>query len=177
MLRLNYNLKKFFCLKGKRGSVVDIFFVSIVLFAFAFGSLIGFKILDKYNDLVQASDMGEQAKDVASIHQSRFIGTFDAIFGFIFFGVGMALIVSAFMVRSHPVFFFFMMLILVFFIIVWALLANIYDDAASMDAFSDIREEFVMQEYLMHFFPFALFILGLLIAIVQYSKDYLSGTI
>lgn len=178
-------LKYFYKTKGERRNkqskcmkkdITEIFFATLILFVFAIMSLISYNILANFNNVVQDNDLlGDVGSDIVSQHTTKFPATFDNAFAFIFVGLGLILVISAFMVRNHPIFFVFIMIVFALFIIVNAVLANVYEDFASQSDLAELRDEFPIQEYIMGLFPFFIFFLSLVVAIIQYSKDYSRG--
>lgn len=157
-----------------KGDITEIIYATILIFITALVILIVYKIMLDWNANVQDRGLlGDRGAGYFQTHTDSYPGTFDAIFTFLLVGLGAVLIISSFMVRSHPAFFMITFLIYLIFIVFWGVMANTYDEFANASELQDLREEFTMMEYLMEYFPFVMLVISSLIAVIQFAKDYL----
>lgn len=159
-----------------KGDITEIIYGTVLIFITAIVILIMYKVMIAWNDNVQDNDLlGVRGSGYLQTHTDSYPATFDAIFTFLLVGVGLILLVSSFMVKSHPIFFVVTFLIFLMFIVMWSVMANTYDDFANASELQELREEFVMMEYLMRNFPFIMLVLSSLVAVIQFAKDYGGG--
>lgn len=156
-----------------KGDITEIVYTTVLIFVTAIFILIMYNVLSNVDNMVQERGLfGDRGAQYIADHTENYPQTFDAIFTFLLIGVGIVLMISSFMVRSHPVFFVIMILLFLIFIIMWSVMANTYDDFASMSAISESRDEFPMMEQLMRYFPFVMFIISMLVVVIQFSKGF-----
>jgi len=106
----------------KRGSLIDLLVVIIAIFTLAIATFIGYTLLDGMIPRFQEQPDFNATKltDVQGTY-----GVVDNMFLFIFIGIVAAVIVSSFVIDTHPIFFVFS--IIMFAIIV--LIAMVFKDA------------------------------------------------
>ena len=157
--------------KNKKGFLGDIVYIGIFMFVFAVMILVGYLMLTNINTNFQASDdISTQAKTMLNTQETRYTNVWDGIFAFIFIGLSIAAIISAFLIDTHPIFFILSLLFIAFFIIAFAILANAYYTLESADAFIGFAEDFVAMHYIMNHLAHYIVIEGFLISLALYAK-------
>jgi hypothetical protein len=106
----------------KRGSLIDLLVVIIAIFVLAVATFIGYTLLDGIIPGFQEQE-GFNATKLTNVQGTY--GVVDNMFLFIFIGVVAAVIVSSFVIDTHPIFFVFS--IILFAIIL--LIAMVFKDA------------------------------------------------
>ena len=94
----------------------------------------------------------------------------DEMIMLVLIGVGLILIVSAFAVRTHPIFFVLMIILMSFFSWVAAIYANTYQEIAEHPDFSAYAEKLKMGYYVMRFLPSIIIFFALLISVIMATK-------
>lgn len=145
---MEYSLR---CKKKKKASVpLDMLMIIIFIMLFAVGSIIAYSVFNELNTDIQSdSDMDSGSKAVSSNLYNKFAPTLDSAVMFAFILLIIFVIVSVFMIDSHPIFFIILFIILVGVFLVAMLLANSYDDIMSDAAFSTFANEFTYTTWIM----------------------------
>jgi len=155
---------------NKKGSIQDLIYAMVIIFAFAVMILIGFTISSKLNTEFQASD-DITAEGKASFNQINdlYPGVMDNSFLFLTVGLCIATLILAALVRIHPIF-------LVFFILAWAVLiflsaicSNIYQTMAANPQLVAQAAQLTFVTHIMNWLPFIIGIFGGILAIVMYK--------
>ena len=154
---------------NKKGSVLDIIQILIILFAFSVFTIIAYTVYDSWKSGTDG------VIDSAVANKTEAYGTtallrMDNIFTFLLAGLGIATVVGAFMIRTHPVFFIASFLILIITILIAAILANTYTEIATDSKLSTAASQYTVIPYIMNNLPYVITILGLLIIIALYAK-------
>ena len=156
-------------MKNKKGSIIDVIFIAVTLFVFIIAALIGYQILDDWQNTGNTEN-----PDFIAFEQDmkdRYPKIFDNLFIFILIGLEFAAIIGAFLIDSHPVFFIASLFILVVLGVITPHLGAAYTDFAGTDDYSNYSAQFVMSKYIMEHFPFFIVILcGFPILIALYAK-------
>jgi len=118
---------------NKKGSaVIDGITVLVVAVIMALASMFGLMIFDELNSDIQADDtFDEDVKQMVGESYSGYPSLMDNLFLFAFILFMVFVIVSVFVVDSHPIFFILSIILLIAVFVVGIQLANAYDDIAS----------------------------------------------
>jgi len=109
--------------------VVDGITIVLVLFMFAIMIIIGrFMSNELQADFNSTEDMSSYSINLTKENADIYTPLFDNIFLLIMALLIMFVVISVFMIDTHPVFFWISILLLIFVLVVSALLANVYDD-------------------------------------------------
>ena len=155
---------------GKKGSLLDILYIGVILLVFSVVLLIGFKLQSGINTKVQAMAlMPAEATSASSKLTGVFTGTFDNVFLFLTIGLAIAALVLAALVRVHPIFIpiFFIALVMVIFFA--GVMSNIYQTMASNPAMIAEANQLVMISHILTYLPFIIGIFGIVLMIVMYK--------
>src|SRR3990167_11081016 len=110
-------------------AVVDGITIVLVLFMFAIMIIIGrFMSNELQADFNSTEDMSSYSINLTKENADIYTPLFDNIFLLIMALLIMFVVISVFMIDTHPVFFWISILLLIFVLVVSALLANVYDD-------------------------------------------------
>lgn len=113
---------------NKKGSVIDILYIILVLFGLSIVLLVGFKM---YSNIT--NDLAAQYPDVASATlaqsslQQMFLN-YDKLLMFIFVMGIIGTVILAFFLDSHPVFTIIAVIVLILFTLFAGVLSNLYED-------------------------------------------------
>jgi len=155
---------------NKKGSLVDIVFIGIVLLFFGMIALIGLTVSSGINDRIQDSNVFNANGKVATnqIVKSYTNGMDNA---FLFFTIGISLVtlVLAALVRIHPIFIPFFFIGLIFVIIISAILSNIYQEMAADPNLLAAAGELTFITNILSILPMIIGVFGIFLMIVMYK--------
>ena len=156
--------------RNKKGSVQDLLYVGISLFAFAMVILICFRISTSLNTEFQASDKVDTYGKTA--HQqitNLYPGIVDNSFLFVTVILSIGTLIMAAMVRIHPIFLPIYLLAWMFVIFMCAVFSNAYQEMATSADFAALAAQMTFMNQVMTTLPFIIGIVGALLAIVMYK--------
>lgn len=155
--------------KTMKGSVQDIIIFAIVLFVMTFSIIISYLILDELHGGTE-NLLNSRSRTMLAEGRST-ITIFNAGFLVLTIGFGIAVIVSSFYIRTHPVFFFFAFLMLVIFIMVGAIFTNIFWEFINATPFANVVDAFPIMIEVMKNYPLVICVIGFLAILVMYAKS------
>ncbi len=97
------------------------------------------------------------------------VDTFDVIFIIVYFGIHLGILVTAYLLRSHPVIYIAAIFLITILALLAAPLSNAYDDIAAETALSESADDLSMTHYIMTNLPRLEVIWGFLTAIVLFG--------
>jgi len=156
--------------QNKKGSVQDLLYVGITLFAFAMVILICFRISTSLNTEFQASDDVDSYGKAA--HQqitNMYPGIIDNSFIFVTVILSIGTLIMAAMVRIHPIFLPIYLLAWIFVIFMCAIFSNAYQEMAANADMAALAAQMTFMNQVMTTLPFIIGIVGALLAIVMYK--------
>jgi len=157
-----------------KGSLLDLPIVIVLLFAGAITIFIVFLILSSVNS---AWPVAGESKTVLQAGVDVF-SVFDYMFLFFATGLGVFVIISGFMIDSHPVLFVFSALFLLpICIFLAAQVANVFNEFATTSAFLPVANEFPYMMVFMRALPIFCLVIGILTAIAVHAKPSGGGGI
>jgi len=162
--------------KSRKGNVVfDSLFIMIFLVVFSIVAIFGYKIFDELNTDIQAdTTMDETARNETADLYARYPSTFDGAFILIFVLFWAFVIVSTFMIDTHPIFFIFTIVISVFVLFVGAILANTWTEINAEDDISGLAASFPMTNYVLSHFVIYVLLIIFSVVISLFGKSRLT---
>jgi uncharacterized membrane protein len=162
---------------NKKGNImVETFLVVIVLMVFAIVSISVYKAFDDLNQDIQGdTEMDETAKAQYSNLYSRYPSGFDGIFAVVMGLLWISVIITSFMIDSHPAFFMISLIVLVVFLLVAGYLANSWNDFADDPNIVDYSEHFPITNYVLNHLMHFIFVIGASILLALYGKNKMGG--
>lgn len=155
----------------KGNAVLDGITIVVVMVALGIFLLFGNYIIDTLNtDIQAADDIGADAKGVVSTINSNYVSLFDNLFLFAFILLVIFILVSVFLIDTHPIFFIVSAILLIFVFVVAGLLANVYNDVATDSDLVTYSNNFTYMSWLMTHLLEVIIGLGFLISIVLFAK-------
>jgi len=156
---------------NKRASITDLIYIAMLLFAFAFFVLIGYKIMDTFNTEIVGGNIADTHGKNASVNLlAHYPGAIDNSFLFLAIGLGVGAMVLAAMVRIHPIFLVLYLILLVFIIYISGILSNIYEEAASQATLSTLANNLTNISNIMTYLPLIVGVFGSILAIIMYKS-------
>jgi len=156
--------------QSKKGSVQDLLYVGVTLFALSMVILICFRISTSLNTEFQASDQIDPYGKTA--HQqitNLYPGIIDNSFVFVTVILSLGALIMAAMVRIHPIFLPIYLLAWMFIIFLCAVFSNAYQEMAASEDFVALAAQMTFMNQVMTTLPFIIGIVGALLAIVMYK--------
>jgi hypothetical protein len=159
--------------RNKKGNVIfDTLLIIVVLIVFSLVSILGYKIYSDFNTDLQADeDMNEYAKNMSADMNTRFPSIFDGAFVFLFILLWVFVIISSFMIDTHPIFFVCTAIISVFIIIIAASMANAWNDVTSDEEFASLLVDFPFTVYIIQHYVMYVVILMFTAMVALFAKS------
>jgi len=154
--------------RNKKGSVLDIMLVTVILFAFVIVALISHLVFNEINDQV-GSEFGEKGQEIMQGGQAVVNGL-DTLFVIIIIGIVLFLVFSVFMIDSHPSFFFIALVLLVFAGIVGGILSDSYVEIKNTGSFDNETATYGIMDNVMTNYVKWIVVIGFLAAILVFAK-------
>lgn len=162
-------------ISSKRGqTILDMLMVVIVLFVLGVVAVYGYMIFGELNDEIQAdADMHVEAKNAAAGVNTNYPTWIDGAFFLVLILLWGLLIVTSFMIDSHPIFFVLTVMMLLFVFVIGMVLANSFQDIITDDDLSSSAASFPIINWVMGNYLIALIVMGLTAALSLYAKNRL----
>ncbi len=155
----------------KKANIIDIIFIGVFIFVFSIMLILLSLFLTEMNDGMQDADVfDDDALEIISTQEALFAPLWDKAIAFALVGLSIFTWISAFFIRSHPAFFMFGFFILVIYIFVFAILSDAYVELTVQEDLATHAEKFPIMVFLLTNFPIVMTILGVITAIITYSK-------
>lgn len=166
----NASEKKKKMMMNKRGSLIDILYVVVVVFVFGIASIFGLKILVSFNDEVSTmSDIPANAINANDALEAHYGGVMDNMTMFLLIGFGISALIMASLVRIHPAFFFIYFIMLIIVIVISGVLANVYGEISEDANMAGLSDTMFMTTHIIQYLPIIVGVLGTALAIVMYQ--------
>ena len=151
-------------------AVLDGITVIIVMTSFGIASIFGYMVLDEVNtDMVISNDTVAAQEVVGDLH-GKFPTLLDNLFLFAFILLGIFVLVSVFLIDTHPIFFILSILLLVGVFIVGGIMANALDDIMSDPSISEYANQFPYTGWIMTHLVELIIALTFLVTIALFAK-------
>ena len=149
---------------------IDIFFVVIVLLALILTILVGLNILNEITPDLQTLFPDNPTMDNALSRGNSFFTAFDIGFWFLFVAGIVSSLITAFFIRTHPVFSFVSFILLLIFTYISAVLSNFYFELAAIPELATEVAQFGNVSFFFANLPKILVLTILLTIIVTWAK-------
>lgn len=159
---------------SKGQTVLDGLTLLIVMFVLAIVAVIAYMGLNSLNDDIQASaDFTATSKSASQQITDQYPNYLDNAFLFVLILFWILLIVSAFLIDSHPIFFGVMIILLCFVFVVGMALSNAYEELTDDADLSPYKIAFPKTEWIMDHLLLTLIVIGMTSALALYAKNTL----
>lgn len=160
---------------NKKGSLFDMLYLIIIMLVFAMTVFLGYKIMIDYNE--NAADLLTTEESVNAMNNGELALTnMDYIFIVLIIGDIIAMIIGAFLLKSHPAFFFAALFFLALLIFLAATMSNIFETFSEEEQFSDeVATEFPIIIHMMESLPKFVLIGGAFVLLVLFVKEKFGG--
>ena len=151
-----------------KGSMLDLFFIIPLIFIIAIIVIFSAYTLNTFD---QHFDKERPEAFNATINNTKTaLGTFDYMYMFILIGLTAAVLVGAFLVRTHPVFFIFSFFMLAILIILSGIFSDIFGKMMETSTLVSTANQYPLIVLTMKYLPKVVLGIGALVAIVLYAK-------
>jgi len=165
-------MKKVF--NNKKGNVADLPLIPIVIFIMGVFIVSAYMVSDQIRDGVNARITNTES--VTNIDKANdALLNFDYVFVITTAGLILTTVVSAFFIRSHPIFFGVSSLLMFIFMIPSVLLSNAFERFEAQSQVADIMSNFTLISYFLDKLPWIFAVTAVLVFIVLFLKRGDSG--
>ena len=145
-------------------------FVVLVIFVLGLIVLFGYKIVYEFNSNIQDNaDIPSNAKTASTTLVSYYPGIVDNMFLFMTFGIAIAALALAALVRVHPIFIPLFIVALIVIVVASGVLSNIYQEFANNPLMSTQAGQLTFISNILGLLPFVVAIFGTLLMVVMYK--------
>lgn len=125
-------------IKQKKGELTDMLIFLITIFILAVGFFIMIFVVPQITGGLRTAGLNNSAETATAIDDTESImtGVINYGFAFIFFGLIASLMITSFLVRTHPIFLFLYIFFLAITLLIGVYLGNYYDDLKSNTIFA-----------------------------------------
>lgn len=148
--------------------MADLIVVVVILAVFFVATLVGFRVYNAMSgeEFWTKTQAGSTAKE--SVQRTFTIADYGA--AMLLVGAMLAMIISAFFIKTHPVFFVFSFIILIIIVAIMPILSNAFMEFATSDQFSTEAESMTISTRTVGNFPILVVVFGCILLIVLYAK-------
>lgn len=159
-----------------KGSVFDVYYMLVVVLVFAIVAIVCAMVwFEITSNPVYAGAMSAAGVDSITNPVSDAILGLDNIIVTFFLLMNVAALVSAYFIRSHPIFFVLSLLLMGFFTVASVMFSNVYYAIASTSFISTYANMFPLTYVLFTWLPSITLVLSSLLAIVMYGRPQGGG--
>lgn len=149
-----------------RGSVLDLIFLMVLFFVFAIAILFAGRVLTDFRPLFGNASINtsyvDSGLDAVNVWNNSFI--------FVVVGGGIAVVLGAFLIRSHPAFAIVSMIAVFIIVLMGAVFSNFYNEFASTDVFSTQANQYTIVTAIEQNMPAFAIIFGSIVLVVLFGK-------
>lgn len=159
-------------IKNKRGDVTDILTFGIIVFIMGFGFFILAFIIPEISDGLNEAGLNNTVEGQNAIDVLEDFGTVTIQRGFflLFIGLAIGTFLSAFLVRTHPIFMFLYIFFLGLTVFIGTYLANAYDQLRNIPLFADELASQTLINLIFENFLVIIIAIGALSMIIIFAK-------
>ena len=155
----------------KKGQVVDLLFMSMILVLVAAIGLITYKVITDVNDQFETDgNIGSDAVALSQNYEDKLPGMVQQLFMVSLVGIAILTLVASFMVMSHPIFYGLMFIVLAFMTWINSIYADFWQSFATTSNFGAIVNNFPMMTYILQYFPLVMLVISVIVVVVMVSK-------
>jgi hypothetical protein len=154
-----------------KNAILDTMVIVIILLVLAIVSVIGYSVFTEVNDDIMADDtMISEAQDISNELHGKYPPLMDNLFLFAFVLLVVFVVISVFMLDTHPIFFIITIVLLIAVFVVAMLLANVYDEVMTDATFASSANLFPYMSWINDNLLGLVIGIGFLISIVLFIK-------
>jgi hypothetical protein len=154
---------------GKKGNVLDVFYIVLFVFIFAIITLFAYKVVTEAQPKIDAKANNDVSLNVSESARTA-IASFDWILILIIVGLVVATAIGAYFINTHPVFFVASLLLLCLLLVLIPAFTNAFDKFASHGSMAETAETFTITTSFFDELPTYFFIMSCIVLIALYAK-------
>lgn len=155
---------------NKKGSIQEILFMAIFLFVLAIIIIVGAKIGTDFNKEFQSKDISTQAKETIQNNTDKYSNVFDYIYLTVFVVFALGIMVSVFLLDTHPVLFWIAIILLAFALIPLVIINNAFSDFVTNSNIEAEYVNFTIMDFLFNDYVLTFAVIGIIIIVLLYSR-------
>lgn len=152
-------------MKTHKGTIIDILFITFFLAFAMIAIVITYAILASVN--TGMIDAGLNTSMLQSAMGA--VNNFNELMIFIYVGCGAAAVISAFAIRTHPIFFVLFLLVQIFFIALTPMVQDTYNSVMATPSMNTTAASFPVFQNIIDYLPVATLVLSTLVALVMFA--------
>lgn len=154
---------------NKKGNVFDSAYVAIYLFAGAMVVITGAVAWNQISPNLKQSFKSDLAQDVLVVGDNIY-PQFDYVYLGLIIGLIIFVVMSAMLVKTHPIFFVMSIIVLAIVGVITPQMSNAFSQFRSQEAINTTSSDFPIVNYTMNNLPLIICIVGIVIIIFLYGK-------
>lgn len=163
---------------NKKGSMVDVVVVGILLLALSGTAIVGYVIASDINDEIQASeDFSAISKEVSENNKTSYLNFADNIFLIAIIALAIGAFVSATLLNTHPFFFLGAIIIMAVIVSAGAAMSNAFEEFSTDPSIEPYSSDFVVLPFIFAHYPKIMVGLGVLLMIGLFAKSRSGGEV
>ena len=156
--------------KNKKGSIVDLVFIGLVLLVFGIVVLVGSKIGTEFNTKINdMNGINESVKAQTQRTVNNSISSLDSGFLILTIFIALAVLVLAALVRIHPIFIPIFILGWIFLIFIAGIFSNIYQEMTTNTGLTTVANELTFITNVLNILPLFIGVVGILLMMIMYK--------
>lgn len=158
---------------NNRGDVQSIIIIIVILFALGLSAMLFSKVfLAVTGEMKNMDEFQDSNKTIDTIEfvEDKTIPFLDYLFFFSFIALSIGVVISSIYIDTHPALMMVFIIALIISIILAGVFANVFVSVGESDSMSSTYNQFTLTKTLITHFPLAVFIVGLLVAMILYGK-------
>lgn len=156
---------------GRKGSIMDMFVVVGLIVAMAITALLGIFMWGEIDNALPQLSNSSASQNIRGSTSFLVNTGFDGIIVFMFFGISLAVILSAMTVNTHPAFFFISFFMLIVLTILAGLLSNTFESIYSVSQMSGAVDSIPWTKIIVDYLPVFSFAVSMLALLLAYMKS------
>ena len=155
---------------NSKASLELLYFV-IAVFVIGILSILSYTMMSEINtELNQSEILDSEGQAIMEKATSEYVSITDTFFSIVFFGLIIFVVVSAFYIRSHPVFFMVGVLALIVFSYFALILTGVYQEVVATETITAYEEEYTVIPFVIDNLLFFVAGIGAIILIIIFGK-------
>lgn len=162
-------------MKNHKGNIIDIPYIAVIIIIFSISLLIGLHITEEIHEQAVSGQLDENITQ-SGLDAYKILDKAAAIF---LVSAILGVAISAYFIRTHPIWFVFAIFFLAIAILVSAILGNVFHGMTTTAPLNQTAQNLPLTKYTIQHLPKLIVIGAVLIAIAMYSKirEYVGGGI
>lgn len=160
----------------KKAQISSFLYIGATLFLFMLAIVFGYYISGQMNEVVNTEAIfAGTPRTMYGEYYGDYVSVFDKSFLFVIVGLVISTIISAFFIRSHPIFFAASCLLLIIFGVVFAIFGQTFLQLTTNTTLNASANNFTILPYIADNFVIILVILAFAALAVLFAKNYQGG--